>query len=297
LRGKTFVFEVRDLWPELPKAMGVISNPLTIWAMGALEWLSYRSAQRLVGLSPGIVAGIARRGVAVERIALIPNGCDLDIFAADVERWRPGDVGADDFMAVFAGTHGIANGLEAVLDAAAELRNRRRRDIKLVLVGDGKLKASLQARTQSERLENVIFHSPVTKTKLAGLLAAADVGMQILANIPAFYFGTSPNKFFDYLASGLPVLTNYPGWIAEMITQHQCGYVVPPEEPVAFADALCQAADNRSELASKGKRARQLAVREFRREILAKRFAVWVEQTHELQVASGSNRGNSTSKE
>ena len=82
LRGKPFVFEVRDLWPELPKAMGVITNPLVLWALGVLEWLSYRSAQRLVGLSPGIVDGIARRGVARERITLIPNGCDLDIFGA-----------------------------------------------------------------------------------------------------------------------------------------------------------------------------------------------------------------------
>jgi hypothetical protein len=72
LRGKPFVFEVRDLWPELPKAMGVITNPLVLWALGVLEWLSYRSAQRLVGLSPGIVDGIARRGVARERITLIP---------------------------------------------------------------------------------------------------------------------------------------------------------------------------------------------------------------------------------
>ncbi len=82
MRGKPFVFEVRDLWPELPKAMGVITNPVMLWAMGVLEWLSYLSAQRLVGLSPGIVAGIARRGVARERITLIPNGCDLDIFGA-----------------------------------------------------------------------------------------------------------------------------------------------------------------------------------------------------------------------
>lgn len=207
LRRKPFVFEVRDLWPELPKAMGVIRNPVVLWAMAVLEWISYRSAHRLIGLSPGIVEGIARRGVPRERTAMIPNGCDLDIFAAPAEPWRPQGVADGDLMAVFTGAHGIANGLDAVLDAAAELKRRGREDIKLVLIGDGKLKPQLQARAEAEALNNVVFHPPVPKARLAGLMAAADVGMQILANVPAFYYGTSPNKFFDYIASGLPVLT------------------------------------------------------------------------------------------
>ncbi len=272
LRGKPFVFEVRDLWPELPKAMGVITNPLVLGAMGVLEWLSYRSARRLVGLSPGIVDGIARCGVARERIALIPNGCDLDIFGAPSAPWRPAGVGADDLMAVFTGTHGIANGLEAVLDAAAELKRRGREDIKLVLIGDGKLKPALQARAQAEGLDTVVFHPPVGKGQLAGLMAATDVGLQILANVPAFYYGTSPNKFFDYLAAGLPVLNNYPGWLAEIIGRHQCGFAVPPGDPVAFADALCQAADDPAERLRMGARARQLAAAEYDRTLLAGRF-------------------------
>ena len=277
LRGKPFVFEVRDLWPELPKAMGVITHPVVLWAMGVLEWLSYRSAQRLVGLSPGIVDGIARRGVPRERIDLIPNGCDLDIFGGPAEPWRPEGVGADDLMAVFTGTHGIANGLDAVLDVAAELQQRGRMDIKLVLIGDGKLKPALQARAQAEGLDNVVFHPPVGKGKLAGLMAATDVGLQILANVPAFYYGTSPNKFFDYLASGLPVLNNYPGWLAEIITRHQCGFAVPPDDPGAFADALCQAADDRVELVRMGACARALAQAEYNRALLAGRFVAWLE--------------------
>ena len=276
LRGKPFVFEVRDLWPELPRAMGVITNPPVLWAMGVLEWLSYRSAHRLVGLSPGIVEGIARRGVPPERIAMIPNGCDLDIFGRPADPWRPEGVGAEDLMAVFTGTHGIANGLDAVLDAAAELQRRGRADIKLVLIGDGKQKAGLQARAQAGGLNNVVFHPPVGKLKLAGLMAATDVGMQILANVPAFYYGTSPNKFFDYLAAGLPVLNNYPGWLAEIITQHQCGYAVPPDDPVAFADALCHAADHRPELVAMGARARELAEAEYDRDLLAGRFVDWL---------------------
>lgn len=279
LRGRRFIFEVRDLWPELPKAMGVIQNPVVLAAMSILEWASYRSADRLIGLSPGIVAGITRRGVAASRIAMIPNGCDLELFSGNAEPWRPTEVSGQDFLAVFTGTHGIANGLDAVLDAAAELKRRQRDNIKLLLIGDGKLKPSLQQRAATEALTNVIFHDPVSKTRLAGLMASTDLGLQILGNIPAFYYGTSPNKFFDYLASGLPVLVNYPGWLAELVSEHQCGFAVPPENPAAFADALEQAANDRDSLPKMGQRSMALAQRQFSRDHLGQEFVDWLTPT------------------
>ena len=276
LRGKPFVFEVRDLWPELPRAMGVIRNPLVLAAMGALEWASYKSAHRLVGLSPGIVDGIAHRGVSRDLIASVPNGCDLGIFAGQVEPWRPAQVRPSDLLAVFAGTHGMANGLDAVLNAAAVLKRRGRDDIKLLLIGQGKLKPSLVERAQREGLNNVVFHDPVNKAKLAGLMAATDLGLQVLANVPAFYYGTSPNKFFDYIAAGLPVLNNYPGWLAEMITEQRCGFAVTPDSPAAFSDALEQAADDRTALKVMGQRGRALAEAQFDRIKLADRWVDWI---------------------
>ncbi|MEO4015019.1 glycosyltransferase family 4 protein [Pseudomonas rossensis] len=277
LRGKPFVFEVRDLWPELPKAMGVITNPVILGAMSVLEWATYHSAHRLIGLSPGIVEGIVHRGVAKIKVALVPNGCDLKIFNADVQAWRPDGVAATDLLAIFAGTHGIANGLDSLLDAAAELKRRGRTDIKLLLIGQGKLKPRLMARAKQEQLDNVIFHEPINKEKLSGLMASADVGLQLLANIPAFYFGTSPNKFFDYISAGLPVLNNYPGWLAGMISEHQCGFAVPPQDASAFASALEKAADDKDALKLMGKNALQLAEREFDRTLLSNRFVDWLE--------------------
>lgn len=279
LRGKPFVFEVRDLWPELPHAMGVIRNPLLLGILSALEWGSYRSADRLIGLSPGIVRGIRERGVPDDAVAMIPNGCDLDIFAAQTPAWRPEQVKDTDLMAVFAGTHGAANGLDAVLDAAAELKRRGRQDVKLVLIGNGKLKPQLEQLAARKRLDNVVFLDPVNKTRLSGLMAASDVGLQILANVPAFYFGTSPNKFFDYIAAGLPVLNNYPGWLAEMLLKHRCGFAVPPKNASAFADALERAADNRDLLKTMGHNARQLAHTQFRRELLADQWVDWVTES------------------
>lgn len=272
IRRKPFVFEVRDLWPELPKAMGVISNPLLLKAMSILEWMSYHSADRCIGLAPGISEGIARRGIAWERIETIPNGCDIDLLAGGDAPWRPRGVSDRDLMAVFTGTHGKANGLAAVLAAAAELKARKRDDIKLVLAGVGAEKEALVARAATERLDNVIFHAPVPKAKLSGLLRAADLGLQILANVPAFYYGTSPNKFFDYIAVGLPVLINYPGWLAEKVTGENCGFTVPPDDPTAFADALCRAADDRQALRLMAGNAFALARKEFNRAVLAQRF-------------------------
>ncbi|MBL8856707.1 MAG: glycosyltransferase family 4 protein [Planctomycetaceae bacterium] len=274
-RRKPFIFEVRDLWPELPKAMGVIRNPIVLWAMSFLEWLSYFSATRLVGLSPGIVEGIEKRGIPKHRIAMIPNGCDIELFQQTPTPWRPTDIAADDFMAVFSGTHGIANGLDAVLDAAKVLKARGNTRIKILLIGDGKLKAKLQARAQAEGLDNVVFHPPVGKTKLVGLFAATDLGLQILQNVPAFYFGTSPNKFFDYLSAGLPALTNYPGWVAEMIEANQCGFAVRPDDPEAFADRL-EEASRSTELKAMGQRALALAKSKFSRDYLGERFVSWL---------------------
>ncbi len=275
-RRKRFVFEVRDLWPELPRAMG-LRNPWMLGAMSALEWTSYRSATATIGLAPGIVDGIARRGVDRSRIALVPNGCDVDLFTGPAEPWRPAGVGPADLMAVFAGAHGPANGLDAVLDAAAELKRRNRRDVKLVLIGEGKLKRALEQRVAREALTNVVFCNAVSKQRLAGLMATTDIGMQILANIPAFYDGTSPNKFFDYLAAGRPVLINYPGWLADVVCEHGCGYAVPPGDPAAFAAALGEAADDRRQLAAMGRRAGELGAREFNRRALADRFVDWLE--------------------
>ncbi len=279
LRRKPFVFEVRDLWPELPRAMGVIRNPIVLSAMSVLEFASYRSAHRLIGLSPGIVDGIAHRGVSRARIATVPNGCDLDIFSADVSPWQPEGVKDEDFVAVFAGAHGLANGLDSVLDAAALLRERGRNDIRIVLIGRGMCKPALVERAKQEKLTNVVFIDPVRKTELVGLFRRANVGLQVLANVPAFYFGTSPNKFFDYLAAGLPVLNNYPGWLAQLIEEADCGVAVPPDNAEAFASALCDLADDRDATARKGRNAHQLAKHQFSRDMLADYWADWVEGT------------------
>ena len=277
-RCKPFVFEVRDLWPELPRALG-LRNPLLLGGMSMLEWLSYHCADACIGLSPGIVDGIRRRSPKRREIVMIPNGCDLGMF-------RPGrreelsiaQIPAGSFAAVFIGAHGIANGLDAVLDSAAELLNRGRRDINLVMIGDGREKARLIRRAEAEALTNCIFLPPVRKSELARVTGCFDCGLMILADVPAFYFGTSPNKFFDYISAGLPVLNNYPGWLADLITENQCGLAVAPNNAAAFADALCRLADDVGLRRRMGSQARALAQKCFSRERLNESFVTLIER-------------------
>ena len=280
-RKKPFVFEVRDLWPELPKAMGVVTNKAVLWGMGALEYLSYKQAHACIGLSPGICEGIERITKGSKPVELIPNGCDLEIFKPSTERGiELAGIKKEEIVAVFTGTHGLANGLDAVLDMAAVLKQRGRDDVKILFLGDGRCKPALMERAEAEGLDNCVFHQPVPKKELADILGRVDIGLMVLANISAFYRGTSPNKFFDYIAIGLPVVNNYPGWLAEMIAENACGRAVPPEDAEAFADAVCALADNPDQRRQYGQNCRKLAENDFNRDDLAKKFVSLLEATH-----------------
>ena len=277
LRGKPFVFEVRDLWPELPRALG-LRNPFVLGGMSLLEFLGYRSAEACIGLSPGIVEGIRARADERLPVAMIPNGCDLELFhpSKRSKLTLPG-LGPDDFVAGFTGAHGVANGLDALLAVAGELKRRGDTRVKLVFIGDGKEKERLAVRATELGLTNCLFFPPMPKAELGAITASLDCGLMVLRDIPAFYRGTSPNKFFDYLAAGIPVVNNYPGWLAGLITEHRCGLVVPPGNPVAFADALQRLAANADERRAMGAAARALGEKEFARPLLAGRFIATLE--------------------
>lgn len=278
-RGKKYVFEVRDLWPELPKEMGVIRNPVILKLMSWLETLAYRNSSACIGLSPGIQKGIELKAQHNKPVTMIPNGCDTHLFSPEGRGVSKNELGFDDedFVALFAGTHGLANGLDKLLDVAIELKNRKITNIKLLLIGDGKLKSQLQEKALEEGLQDIIvFKDPVSKTELTRIMYATDAGLMVLANVPAFYYGTSPNKFFDYIASGLPVVNNYPGWLAEVIQEHNIGVAVPPEDPQRFVEALINLRMD-SGLQNMKKRARSLAEDKFSREKLSEQFVDFIE--------------------
>jgi glycosyltransferase involved in cell wall biosynthesis len=269
LRRKPFVFDVGDLWPAIPRAMGV-RNPLLLGAMSALEWAGYHAADLNIAVAPGIVGGIRDRGIPDERIVFIPNGAELDLFTpcpADAPRPVIPGVGPDELVAVYAGKHGRTNGLEVVVETARHLAALGRHDIRVVLIGDGACKPALVE--QAKGLSNLLFLEPMPKTDLARLMHRADVGIQCFVDIEIIFDTSAPNKFFDYIAAGLPVVINYPGWTADLVRSEDVGRPVPPRDPAALAQAIAWLADHRDEARAMGRRARSLAERRFDR----RRFA------------------------
>lgn len=251
--------------------------------MNILEWLSYHCADACVGLSPGICEGIKRRSQPGKRISMIPNGCDLKIFKpSSRDNLSLEGISKTDKVAVFTGAHGIANGLDAVLDAAAVLKTKQRTDIVLAFIGDGKMKPHLMERARKEQLDNCRFYNPMPKKELNKVVASADLGLMVLADVPAFYYGTSPNKFFDYISSGLAVLNNYPGWLADMIQENKLGIVVPPKDANAFAEGLISLLDDDTYRTGCGQRARAFAEANFSRKSLADKFVSFLEEVISL---------------
>ena len=277
-----FVFEVRDLWPAVPIAIGVLKNPLLIWYARRLEKKIYKAAAHIIALSPGMKEGIVRCGYPPERVTMIPNGCDLELFKPCDEPLDDPRFGApDDFRLIFTGAHGLANGLDAVLDAVNVLKRRGVKGIRFVFLGKGGQKERLMQRSHAEGLDQLTcWVDAIPKLELARVLSRMDVGLMVLKNLEDFYYGTSPNKFFDYIACGLPVLNNYPGWLAGMIQERDCGRVVPPDDAEAFADAVMWFYERREEARAQGQRARILAEERFSRDDLADAFVRVLEQAH-----------------
>lgn len=265
------VFEVRDLWPEAPRQLGVLTNPVLLWLARRLERNVYKRSVRIVALSPGMQDGIIAAGSAPEKVTVVPNSSDLDLFHPDIdgkeirEKWGVND------RVVFSyfGTMGEANGLDFVLDTAAELKKRGEGRAVFVLHGDGMKRRHLEERCDRESLNNVQFSDPIPeKSQVARIAAASDVCMTIYKNIPVLYT-CSPNKMFDSFAAGRSVLTNMPGWLSDLVEQNRCGVSVRPDDSKDFADKVQSLIERRLELPEMGRRARQLAEREFSRDLLA----------------------------
>ena len=277
LRGTPFLFEIRDPWPELPRAMGQ-GNPALWWGMDRLANAACRRAAGVVALSEGMAGTALAHGAAAARLSVVPNGCDLHLFGPHIAPWRPAEAASWEILATYAGAHGPANGLHQLLDTAAWLQARGHTGIRLLLVGQGAEKAGLQARATAQGLTNVTFLDPLSKTRLAGLLAGSQVALHCLAPHPAFAEYTAPNKLMDALAAGLPVVTNVPGHAARVVAEGPSGLAVPPADPAAMAQALLHLAEASGQRLAMGRAARQQAVRRWDRRLLAQRFCAAAEQ-------------------
>jgi glycosyltransferase involved in cell wall biosynthesis len=208
-------------------------------------------------------------GVLENKVEMVPNGCDINLFknrGAVPKSIAP----RSKFRCIYAGTFGAANGLEAVVEAASLLQLNGDDRFEFLLVGDGSQKDFLQQEVRIRGVKQITFHPFVSKPELAAVFSECDLGLQILKNVPEFYEGTSPNKFFDYIAAGLPVLINYPGWVERLIATHKLGVYAPPNDPKLFLAALDRAYRSKiSESRKKGRFIPKTFLKQFSRENLS----------------------------
>jgi glycosyltransferase involved in cell wall biosynthesis len=263
--GIPMVFEVRDLWPELPIAMGALRNPLSRALAHWLERFSYAHAARVVALSPGMAAGVARTGYSVNHIAVVPNGSDVTFFQRDTQRGRSFrrtlGIADERILVGYTGSFGRINGVRYLLDVAAELRNDQR--FIFLLMGDGQ--ESAQLRDAARRLgllgSTVLMQPQVCKQEMPAVLSALDIATSLFLPIPAME-SNSANKFFDALAAGCCVAINYGGWQADLLAAEGAGLRLAAD-PRTAALQLREYAGDRSRLESAGRNARRLAEDRF----------------------------------
>jgi len=277
LRRRPYVFEVRDLWPEDLLAAGRIKEGWQYRGWQALEWFGYLGASRILLVSKGFHDRMLERGFAPERLKTIPLGAEKDLF----ENLRP----ATSFLqglglegktvAVYAGAHGDANGLFQVLDAAELLLDRE--DIAILLVGGGGKRDELHADARARGLCNVHFAPAMPKRDLVHVLAACDIGLMILKQIVRPRWVT-PNKLFDYMFCGLPVLVNFPGTTAELVEAEGIGAATEPGSAEAMADQIRAWADDPEEARRRGELGRRIGLRDYTRATIADRLASLFQQ-------------------
>ena len=238
LKRAPFVFEVRDLWPELAVALGELRSPRAIAWAGKLEELCYNRASRIVVVTEGIRQRLLARGYPAGKLALIPNGANTELFQRQPAlgaQFRVEHGLGDAFVAVYAGIHGIAQGLETLLHAAAALRNDPA--VRFVLVGEGPVKADLQALRAELGLDNVLMLPEQPRSAMPAILSAADAAIVPLRKLDLFQ-GALPSKMFDAWACGLPLLLSIDGEARRTLEAAQGGIYVPPEDPAALAEAI-----------------------------------------------------------
>lgn len=261
------IFEVRDLWPEVPIALGALTTPWAIWAARVLERFAYRNASYVVARSPMMADGVAASGYPRERIRVVPNACDFARFQVP-DSWGREFRAENDWLGerplvLYAGTFGLVNDCRYIVRLAHAVRPLLP-EARFLLVGQGR-EAELveQAARELGVLNEVLFlRPPVPKEEVPRLFSAADVVMSTVRDVPALHANCA-NKFFDALAAGRAVAINHEGWLADLIREHDCGLVLPAADISQAARRTAAALKDRDRLREAGRRALRLGKSRF----------------------------------
>ena len=261
-----FLFEVRDLWPSFAVQVGVLRQPLLIRLSEWLETFLYRHADTVMVNSPGFIPHIESRGAS--QVVLVPNGTDPRMFepSADGAEFRNKHNLGDKFVVLYAGAHGMSNDLGILLASAKALDHRK--DIIFLLLGDGKEKPSLIDQAKKLNLSNVLFLPPLEKNRMSRAFAGVDACTAILKPIP-LYATVYPNKVFDYMAAGKPVILAIDGVIRQVVEEAQAGIFALPGYPAALVEAVLTLAGDPHKARRMGQNGRRYVEAHFDRAKIA----------------------------
>lgn len=277
LRRIPLVFEVRDLWPESAVALGELRNPRFIrWATW-LEERCYHRAQRVVVVTEGVRNRLIERGFPSEKLTLIPNGANTDLFHPQPEAGRAlrSEMGLGDrFLVLYAGIHGIAQGLETVLQAARQLAGDPR--IHFIFVGDGPCKADLLRLKRDTNLPNVTMLDAQPREAIPAYLSAADVALIPLRRLELFK-GAVPSKMFDAWACGCPVVLSIDGESRQVLERAHAGVFVEPESAEAMAETIRALSTDSDRCRAYGRNGRRFVEAHYSRQAQARQLVELLE--------------------
>jgi len=282
------VFEVRDLWPEVPIAIGALKNPVLRLPAQWLERWAYRNSEAVVALSPGMRDGVVRAGYDRARVAVIPNSSDNADFEVGEERrmaWRANRPWLGNRpLLTYPGTFGRINGVDYIVPIAGRLKEIAP-EVRILLIGDGAEKAAVQRMAAEAGVLNVnlFVEDSVPKAQMPDVFAGSDMICSFVIDIPEL-FANSANKVFDTFAAARPILINHGGWQAEIIGQTGCGLVTEGLSAEASAQVLAERLQDPVWLAQAGKAAKRLATERFDRDVL-------VDQLNEVLIAAAKREG------
>lgn len=266
-----YIFEVRDLWPEVPIQMGGLENSLLKSLAISFEKVIYKNALHIVALSPGMQEGVIKY-VSKEKTSMIPNMSKVEEFQPrqkNLDLARKLGLGNNKFKAVHFGSLGIANGAMTIIESARELRNNP--EIEFIFIGGGATEGELINACQQYQLNNVKFLGKFSMRDTSEIVNICDVSLVSFADIPILYTN-SPNKLFDSLSAGKPIIVNSAGWTKSLVEKYNCGYYVNPNKPMELAEKLIYLTKHPELVEAMGKESRKLALEKFDKSILCKEF-------------------------
>lgn len=271
LKKIPYVFEVRDLWPEVPIQMGAIRNPMLIKVTRYLEKKIYKNAIHVIALSPGMQDGVLKY-IPTQKTTMIPNMAKIDEFwprEKNQQLMLRLGLKIDSFKMVHFGSLGVANGADTIIESAKLLKDRQ--DIEFLFVGGGSTEESLMQVVIENKLTNVKFLGKFPMFEVSEIVNFSDVSMVSFMDLPILYTN-SPNKLFDSLSAGKPIIVNSAGWTKDLVEANQCGYYVSPQKPKELAELLMNLKNDTEVLETMGKNSRVLAETLYDKSILAKEF-------------------------